>query len=309
MWRSMAGGMARKRPPKQKKTHVGPALLHALSSGSNPLDVPFNSTRVSRGLRVTGSGSHPRPHAGRPPSGTGLDARPLLLSLHVGASRQQAQRRQNTAGTAQGCWALLTQGHHTPATEGGKRGAAAGEGRPVSRPPTSWQRLPRVGAILTPSFGPRHQHTEKVPGGGKGRERASGVATHRSVTAWPAGPWPGASLGCPGPWPGLSKGLALPGRTANTVHKSQKHLTEALPPLHRQEDRLQGPRSYSPRPPGVAPAGEVLQGLGLPVGLCPQPAPREAAATQPDSQPVLLDAGVTLAGWAAAPGGWGEVSG
>lgn len=211
VWRSMAGGMARKRPPKQKKTHVGPALLHALSSGSNPLDVPFNSTRVSRGLGVTGSGSHPRPHAGRPPSGTGLDARPLLLSLHVGASRQQAQQRQNTAGTAQGCWALLTQGHHTPATEGGKEGAAAGEGRPVSRPPASWQRLPRVGAILTPSFGPRHQHREKVPGGGTGRERASGVATHRSVTAWPAGPWPGASLGCPGPglasprgWPSLA---------------------------------------------------------------------------------------------------------
>lgn len=104
VWRSMAGGMARKRP-QNRKTHVGPALLHALSSGSNPFGFPFYSNSVSGGLGVTGQRhTHVPRGAASQAAQVRVGGRPLLLSLHMGGPcSRRVQQRQNTASTEQDC--------------------------------------------------------------------------------------------------------------------------------------------------------------------------------------------------------------
>lgn len=121
MWGSMAGAWLG-RDPKTEKTHVGPALLHALSSGLNPFGFPFYSNSVNGGLGVTGQRHTPTSHAGRPPrrhrSGRagGRSCCPFTSGGLAAAGPSSSRTLPHRAGRGRG--ALLPRGHHTPATGG-----------------------------------------------------------------------------------------------------------------------------------------------------------------------------------------------
>lgn len=277
VWRSMAGGMARKRPQNRKNPR-GPALLHALSSGLNPFGFPFYSNSVSGGLGVTGQR---HTHV---PRGAASQAAQVGAGGHSccpftwwggGARGHRAQQQQNTAGTEQDCGPLLPRGHHTPTTGGG-----VGVGEPrglcpawglgarwtvceVQPCPGAQGRLVRPHFLAEAALGGGHPHPpfwsqtpaqREGPGGGKGR----GLWSWRpQVCHCPAGSrtlaWGLPRL--PGAWPGLSLGLATPGRTANTAHKARSTLRRPRPHFTGRETEAAGTSSYSPHPPGVAPAG------------------------------------------------------
>lgn len=262
------------RDPKTKKTHVGPALLHALSSGPNPFGFPFYSNSVSGGLGVTGQRHTPTSHAGRPPRRhrSGRAAAPAVPS-HRGASRPQGPATAEHGGhTEQDGGGPSCQEAITLPPHGG--GVGWGGGSPGACVPPGG--LEHAGQCMRFSHaqGPRgvysgpHVLAEAVPGGGHppvwsqipaqrdgpggGKGRASGVGAPRSVTARPAA----------GPWPSLSPGLAPPGRTAHTAHKARSTLRRPRPHFTGRETEAAGTASYSPHPPGVAPAGSACAPSG-----------------------------------------------
>lgn len=265
--------MARKRTQNRKNPR-GPCPAPRTELRFEPLWfsllLKFGEWRI-RGHRPAAHTHVPR---GRPPRRhrLGRAAAPAVPS-HRGASRPQGPATAEHGGHTEqdGGGPLLPRGHHTPATRGwGGGGANPGacvlpgglcpargpgacwtvcEVQPcpgaqgcLLRPPLPGRGCPGWGP--SPPFGPRHQHGEKVPGEGRG------------------GPLelepPGLSL------PGRQRdpgrplpGLAPPGRTAHTAHKARSTLRRPRPHFTGRETEAAGTSSYSPHPPGVAPAGSA----------------------------------------------------